>query len=165
MNVGKFLAIVGAVFMQGCDSEKFYFPIDLSEEGKTYKGSFNIGKSGDYYFGLVFPHDFEFYSDEEREFFETLVGEVGKEGVSSSVYLNVKRGDEIIYSGDGERSGADGVIGVDVGGGERTATLRDLKLLRLESGKYDVVFRNNRALEDFKNIKSYIIVFFYEPKI
>jgi len=166
VSVSRILALASAVFLHGCSVEKFYFPIDFSEVEEE-RASFNITREGDYYFGLVFPHDFEFHSEEERRFFEALSGGVGRKGVPVSLFLEVKKGDKVIFSGTVERSGSDGVIGVALGQEreERTATLRDLKVLKLEKGEYEIEYLNNYAAKELDGIDSYIVVFFYKPKV
>ncbi|MDC9589421.1 DUF5625 family protein [Xenorhabdus sp. XENO-10] len=146
-----------------------YKPIDITKSGQSVKFDFEISKTGNYQFALLFDKGKGDNYDEMlrrlRLFGGKFFGSTDDDGIITSVLLHVVKDDEVFFDKKINAGGHGWGQRIDYEGRSINMAVRNIKILELPPGSYSAVITTLESLPDFNGIESFVEVNYFNPKI
>ncbi|OTA19780.1 hypothetical protein Xbed_02090 [Xenorhabdus beddingii] len=166
----KIIVFLSCALLVACSKPiHIYKPIDITKSGQSVKFDFEISKTGNYQFTLLFDQskgdDYDEMLRRLRLFGDKFFGSIDDDGVITSVLLHVVKDGEIFFDKKINAGGYGWIQRIDYEGRSINMVVRNIKILELSPGRYSAVITTLENVPDFNGIESFAEVNYFNPKI
>ncbi|MDX7988788.1 hypothetical protein FE392_15895 [Xenorhabdus sp. 12] len=161
----KVIIFLSCIWLVACSNAKpidIYKPIDVTRSGQSVKINFEIIKTGNYQFSLLFDKGND-YEEIIRRI--ELFGNADKEGIITPVLLHIVKDGAVFFDEKISAGGRGWGQYLDYGGRRINIAVRNIKILELPPGSYSAVITTLGNIPDFNEIESFVEFAYFSPKI
>ncbi|KOY61513.1 DUF5625 family protein [Photorhabdus heterorhabditis] len=162
-NWRNIIIFMSCTLLMACSKPiDIYKPIDVSKSGQSVKIDFEISKTGNYQFVLLFATGDD--HDEMKRRFK-LFGSIYDDGVTIPVSLYLVRNDKVFFDEKINSGGYDGGQSFYYEERRVNTAVREIKTFSLSPGRYSAVITTLEDVPAFNGIESFVEFAYYNPKI
>ncbi|MBS9424940.1 DUF5625 family protein [Photorhabdus caribbeanensis] len=162
-NWRNIIVFMSCTLLMACSKHiDIYKPIDVSKFGQSVKIDFEISKTGNYQFVLLFARG-DGHDEMNRR--DELFGSIYDDGVTTPVSLHLVRNGQVFFDEKINAGGYDGGQSFYYEERRVNTAVREIKTFSLSPGRYSAIITTLEDVPEFNGIESFVEFAYYNPKI